>query len=76
MNGKLTIKLNYNGVDKDYSVDISPKNIEKFTSDTFYILDAVLQEIVCVDKYKHSYDESDEEQKVAIDSIIEGLKNE
>lgn len=72
----LKLELSYGGVAKEFVVNIIPKDIEKFTSDTFYVLDAVLQEIISLDRFKLDYSKTTDEQKVTVDDIIEGLKNE
>lgn len=72
----LKLELSYAGVNKEFVVNIVPKDIEKFTSDTFYVLDAVLQEIISLDRFKVTYEKTTDNQKVTIDDIIEGLKNE
>lgn len=75
MKNKLIITLEYDNHKFDYIIDVNNHKLAKFIDDSLDVFDSVLRNISSISKYGETYEETDEDQKVAIDNLLDQLKD-
>lgn len=76
MTDKINILFHYEDRSIEYVVDINTHKLNKLVDDTLNTFDTVLRNIVSLDKFGEVYDDINESEKVVIDDVLDGLKNE
>jgi hypothetical protein len=71
---ELTLKLNYEGHNLEAIIKVNGGDLMKFTDDCLTAFDNALKNIISLDKFEKSYEDTDLGQRSVIDDIIEGLK--
>lgn len=74
LENKLNMNLNYEAHEFDCLINVNGGDLTKFVDDCLTAFDNALRNIISVDKFDVGYEDTDEGQKVVIDSIIESLK--
>lgn len=76
-NDTVTIKLNNKQhIVAEFEISVNPKDLNKFVDDSLEGLDLILRNVISIRQYNLPYEFTTEDQKVEIDNILDGLKNE